>query len=61
MPFRLCGGTSILVPNEEVRDGRFRSLSGILVPLYGIPQNGKSGTEQRDNRQIARKAMLLLK
>ena len=24
VPFRLCGGTSILVPNEEVRDGRLR-------------------------------------
>jgi hypothetical protein len=28
VPFRLCGGTSILVPNEEVRDGRFRSQAG---------------------------------
>ena len=28
VPFRLCGGTSILVPNEEVRDGTFRSSAG---------------------------------
>ncbi|MEK6755856.1 MAG: hypothetical protein AABZ02_06870, partial [Bacteroidota bacterium] len=39
-------------PNEEVRDGRFRSYSGILVPLYGMPHSGKSGTEQRDPSRV---------